>query len=368
MPRPTIPLLPLRDIIVFPHQVVPLFVGREKSIAALEEAMEGTKRSSSPPRSKAKTNDPGPEDIYTVGTIATIIQLLRLPDGTVKVLVEGKRRARIGEFLDESRFFSVAYETRRVEPAEGLEVEALVRSVQSAFEVYVKLNKRIPAETLSVVNAIDDPSKLADTIVFYLTLKLSDKQDLLESTSTSTRLERLFELMQAEIEILQVEKKIRTRVKKQMEKTQKEYYLNEQMQAIQKELGERDEFKSELQELEEKLEAKKLPQRRGASGPRRAAQAQDDVADERRGDRRPQLHRLDARAAVGRASPTTTSTSTHAERVLDEDHYGLTKVKERIDRAPRGAGAREAPKAPSCAWSARPASARRRSRDRSRAP
>ncbi|MEM7679162.1 MAG: LON peptidase substrate-binding domain-containing protein, partial [Myxococcota bacterium] len=209
------PLLPLRDIIVFPHQVVPLFVGREKSIAALEEAMDGSKDIVLAAQKRAKTNEPAPEDIYDVGTVASIIQLLRLPDGTVKVLVEGKRRARILDFVETRRFHIVHYEEFGLEPGPSIEAEALIRSLQSTFEAYVKLNKRIPTETLSVVTGIDDPSKLADTIVCYLTLKLQDKQILLETDAPIPRLERLHELMQAEIEILQVEKKIRTRVKKQ---------------------------------------------------------------------------------------------------------------------------------------------------------
>ena len=329
MAKLTAPLLPLRDIIVFPFQVVPLFVGRERSIAALEEAMAGTKEILLAAQKKAKTNEPNPSDIYRVGTIASIIQLLRLPDGTVKVLVEGKRRARILEYEDDERFFVVSYELFANDSESGIELQALMRSVHATFESYVKLNKRIPPETLSVVGGIEEPAKLADSIVCYLTLKLPDKQNLLESGSPTRRLERLHELMQAEIEILQVEKKIRTRVKKQMEKTQKEYYLNEQMQAIQKELGERDEFKNELAELEERITDKKLTKE----------------ADQRA---RAELRKLkmmspmSAEATVVRnyidwvlSLPWQEYTDDNlnvdnAEQVLDDDHYGLTKVKERI--------------------------------------
>jgi ATP-dependent Lon protease len=323
------PLLPLRDIIVFPHQVVPLFVGREKSIAALEESMRSSKEILLAAQKKAKTNEPIPEDIFEVGTIAAIIQLLRLPDGTVKVLVEGKHRARILGYTDTDRFFTVEYEAFELEPEDSIELEALIRSVQSTFEQYVKLNKRIPPETLSVVSAIEDPSKLADTIVCYLTLKLPDKQSLLESASPMRRLERLHELMQAEIEILQVEKKIRTRVKKQMEKTQKEYYLNEQMQAIQKELGERDEFKNELTELDERIAQKKL-----------SKEAEVRARAELR--KLKMMSPMSAEATVVRnyidwvlALPWGEYTDDnldieHAEAVLEEDHYGLKKVKERI--------------------------------------
>ena len=329
MPKRSAALLPLRDILVFPHQVVPLFVGREKSIAALEEAMTGDKEILLAAQRKAKTNEPGPEDIFEIGTIAAIIQLLRLPDGTVKVLVEGKRRVRVVEYLAADRFFVVDYEDLEPQKENGIELEALVRSVQATFESYVKLNKRIPQETLSVVAGIEDPSKLADTIVTYLTLKLPDKQLLLETTSPSRRLERLHELMQAEIEILQVERKIRTRVKKQMEKTQKEYYLNEQMQAIQKELGERDEFKSELQEIEDRAAAKKL-----------SKEAEQRTKAELR--KLKMMSPMSAEATVVRnyidwvlSLPWAEMTDDnldidHAESVLDEDHFGLKKVKERI--------------------------------------
>src|SRR3984893_4058450 len=218
----TVPLLPLRDIIVFPHMVVPLFVGREKSIAALEEAMSHDKDSLLAAQKKAKTNEPAPDDIFEIGTLGTILQLLRLPDGTVKVLVEGKRRARIHRYLPNERFFVVEAEEVEEQVERSVELEALVRSVQSTFEAYVKLNKRIPPEMLVSVASIDDPARLGDTIVAHLSLKLNDKQAILEEQSSARRLEKLYELMQGEIEILHVEKKIRTRVKKQMEKTQKE--------------------------------------------------------------------------------------------------------------------------------------------------
>ncbi|MEQ8567722.1 MAG: endopeptidase La [Deltaproteobacteria bacterium] len=323
------PLLPLRDIIVFPHQVVPLFVGREKSIAALEEAMAGSKEILLAAQKKAKTNEPGEEDIFEVGTLAAIIQLLRLPDGTVKVLVEGKRRARILEYLESDRFFVTSYELIDGDGESGIELEALMRSVQSTFESYVKLNKRIPPETLSVVSAIDEPSKLADTIVCYLTLKLPDKQSLLETPDAKSRLERLHELMQAEIEILQVEKKIRTRVKKQMEKTQKEYYLNEQMQAIQKELGERDEFKNEIAELEDKLSKKKLSKEAETRG--RAELRKLKMMSPMSAEATVVRNYIDWLLALPWGEYTDDNLDVeHAEEVLDEDHYGLKKVKERI--------------------------------------
>ncbi len=324
-----VPLLPLRDIVVFPHMVVPLFVGREKSIAALEEAMQHDKEIFLSAQKKAKTNEPSEDDIFAVGTLGTIVQLLRLPDGTVKVLVEGKRRGRIKKFIARDEFFQVEVE-EMVEPAEtSVETEALMRSIYATFETYVKLNKRIPPEMLISVQTIDDPARLADTIGAHLSLKLADKQAILETESASARLEKLFELMQAEIEILQVEKKIRTRVKKQMEKTQKEYYLNEQMQAIQKELGERDEFKNEIQELEDKIKNKKM-----------SKEAQSRVKKELK--KLKMMSPMSAEATVVRnyidwvlSLPWEDKTQdkldiTEAERLLDQDHYGLKKVKERI--------------------------------------
>src|SRR5262249_48321955 len=259
--RGVVPLLPLRDIIVFPHMVSQLFVGRERSIAALDDAMNRDKEIFLAAQRNAKTNDPTPDDIFAVGSVGVIIQLFRLPDGTEKVLIEGKRRARIKKYVQSDAFFLIEYDEITEVAAPGVEVEALMRSVQSTFEMYVKLNKKIQPEVLMSVQAIDDPSRLADTIIANLpTIKLADRQALLETDDARKRLERLTELMQAEVEILQVEKKIRSRVKKQMEKTQKEYYLNEQMQAIQKELGggERDEFKNEIQEVEEQLKTKRM--------------------------------------------------------------------------------------------------------------
>lgn len=325
----TVPLLPLRDIIVFPYMVVPLFVGREKSISALEEAMNSEKDILLAAQINAKTNDPKAEDIYKVGTLGTIIQLLRLPDGTVKVLVEGRKRARIQRYVPNEAFFLVDVEELQDNRELTLEGEALMRSVKSTFETYVKLNKRIPPEMLASVAVIDDPSRLADTIVAHLSLKLPDKQKVLELESPMERLERLFELMQGEIEILQVEKKIRGRVKKQMEKTQKEYYLNEQMQAIQKELGEADEFKSENQELEEKIKNKKL-----------SPEATKKIKKEFK--KLKMMSPMSAEATVVRnyidwvlSLPWYEVTKDkidlkEAEEVLETDHYGLKKVKERI--------------------------------------
>jgi ATP-dependent Lon protease len=325
----TLPLLPLRDIIVFPHMVVPLFVGRQKSIAALEEAMTHDKAILLCAQKKAKTNEPSPEDIFPVGTIGSIIQLLRLPDGTVKVLVEGKQRARVKRFLDSEKFLVVEAEDIEEQSERTVELEALMRSVHSTFEAYVKLNKRIPPEMLTSVASIEDPARLADTIVAHLSLKLNDKQSILETESPARRLEKLYELMQGEIEILQVEKKIRTRVKKQMEKTQKEYYLNEQMQAIQKELGERDEFKNEIQEVEEKIKSKKMSKEAILKAKKELKKLK-------------MMSPMSAEATVVRnyidwilSLPWYEYTEDkleipEAERILDEDHYGLKKPKERI--------------------------------------
>src|SRR5258706_4373610 len=330
--RRTLRLLPLRDITVFPHMVSQLFVGRERSINALNEAMNREKEIFLAAQKNAKTNEPTPEDIFAVGTIGTVMQLLRLPDGTVKVLVEGKQRARIKRFADSDEFFLVEIEEIAETAQLTVEIEALMRSVQATFEMYVKLNKKVEPEVLMSVQAIDDPARLSDTIIANLPpVKLSDRQTLLETEDAKVRLERLYELMQAEIEILQVEKKIRSRVKKQMEKTQKEYYLNEQMQAIQNEAGaaERDEFKSEIQEIEEKLKTKKLSE-----------EAQGKVKKELK--KLKMMHPTSAEATVVRnyvdwSLSLTWSAKTEerfdiseAERILDEDHYGLKKRKERI--------------------------------------
>ena len=328
----TVPLLPLRDIIVFPHMVSQLFVGRERSINALDAAMARDKDIFLAAQKNAKTNEPTPEDIFQVGTLGTIMQLLRLPDGTVKVLVEGKRRAKVKKFPQTEEYFLVEVEEVAENSAKGVEVEALMRSVQAAFEMYVKLNKKVQPEVLMSAQTIDDAARLADTIVANLpTIKLTDRQALLEMEDAVKRLERLHELMQAEIEILQVEKKIRSRVKKQMEKTQKEYYLNEQMQAIQKELGggDRDEFKNEIQEIEEQLKTKRM-----------SKEALAKVKKELK--KLKMMHPTSAEATVVRnyidwiiGLPWYDKSEENydlvkAEEILEEDHYGLKKIKERI--------------------------------------
>ena len=325
----TLPLLPLRDLIVFPHMMMPLFVGREKSINALEEAMSGRTEIILVAQRDAKTNNPEAKDVYDVGTLGTIIQLLRLPDGTVKVLIEGKSRVRIKKFLDSEKFFKVEAEILNENVDNKTEANALMRSVKSTFETYVKLNKRIPPEILMRVSSIENPGELADIIVAQLNLKLEDKQKTLEVSDPVARLEELLNLMTGEIEILEVEKRIRTRVKKQMERSQKEYYLNEQMQAIQKELGERDDFQNEIAEIEAKLQKKKM-----------SKEATDKVKKEIK--KLKMMSPMSAEATVVRnyidwvlslpwyEYSKITIDVAHAEDVLDEDHYGLEKVKERI--------------------------------------
>ena len=325
----TLPLLPLRDIVVFPYMVIPLFVGRDKSIAALQEAMAGDKEIFLAAQRSAKTNDPGEDDIYEVGTISLVMQMLRLPDGTVKVLAEGKRRAKVRRYIENDDFFMVEVEP---EPSADDEVEgqeALIRSIKSTFETYVKLEKRVPPEMLLTISNIEDPAKLADVLAAQLNLKVSDKQHLLESPTTQDRLEALLKHIQSEIEILQVQKRIRSRVKKQMEKTQREYYLNEQMQAIQRELGDKDDTKSELQELHSRAEEKAMP----------------DAARARLKKELGKLNMMSPMSAEAAVLRTYIDwlldlpweefreellDIEEAAQVLDEDHYGLRKVKERI--------------------------------------
>lgn len=325
-----VPLLPLRDIIVFPATVVPLFVGREKSIQALEHAVATTKEILLVAQKKAKTNDPEIEDIYPVGTISTILQLLRLPDGTVKILVEGQRRAKIVNYVSEDRFFIVEAEVLHESNQSSIENEALMRTVKLSFDNYVRLNKRIPPEMLLSISQIESESKLSDTLVAHLpNLKLEDKQSLLEEISPQKRLEIIYGFIQSEIEIIRVEKKIRARVKRQMEKTQKEYYLNEQIAAIQKELGDKDESRAEINEMEELLVKKHL-----------SDEAREKLTREIK--KLKQMSPMSAEATVIRnyvevvlSLPWGEFTEdirdlVFAENVLNRDHFGLDKIKERI--------------------------------------
>src|SRR5882757_11265460 len=259
LPRGSLyPVLPLRDIVVFPHMIVPLFVGRERSVRALEDVMKDDKQILLVTQKNASQDDPTPADIFAVGTVGTVLKLLKLPDGTVKVLVEGGQRARIQKFAENEAFFQAYAEVIPERAGEHKEIEALARTVASQFEQYIKLNKKIPPEVLVSINQIEEPSKLADSVASHLALKISEKQELLETETVSERLERVYAFMEGEIGVHQVEKRIRSRVKRQMEKTQREYYLNEQMKAIQRELGDGEEGSNELTELEDRIKKTKL--------------------------------------------------------------------------------------------------------------
>lgn len=322
------PLLPLRDVIIFPHMVVPLFVGREKSISALEKAAKNGNELFLVTQKDASVLNPEREDLYEMGTVVNIIQMLRLPDNTVKVLIEGKYRAKITELRCEKDGYFADVKHCPDELVSEVETEASVRSVKSIFEQYVKLNKRIPPELLMSISSITDPSRLSDIIVAHLTMKIAEKQEILNATDVETRLQLLLEKMQGEIEIINVEKRIRTRVKNQMEKSQKEYYLNEQMNAIQKELGGKDD-KSDLAEMEEKLKAKDMPM-----------EAKEKTAKEIR--KLKSMSPMSAESAVVRNYidwmlnlpwndfSTDDNSVTKAREIMDSDHYGLDDVKERI--------------------------------------
>ena len=325
----TYPVLPLRDIVVFPHMIVPLFVGRDKSVRALEDVMQDDKQILLVTQKNAGDDDPAADEIYDVGTIGTVLQLLKLPDGTVKVLVEGGRRARITRYVTTDNFFEAEAVEIEEDEGEEQEQEALSRAVVTQFEQYIKLNKKIPPEVLVSVNQIEEPAKLADTIASHLALKISEKQELLETAGVVGRLERVFGFMEGEIGVLQVEKRIRNRVKRQMEKTQREYYLNEQMKAIQKELGEGEEARDDLAELEEQIQKVKLTK-----------EAREKSLQELKKLRN--MSPMSAEATVVRnyldwmlgipwkKRSKVRKDLEHAENVLNADHYGLEKVKERI--------------------------------------
>ena len=323
------PVLPLRDIVVFPNMVVPLFVGREKSVRALENVMENDRKILLVSQKDASDNDPGTEDIYEIGVIASVLQLLKLPDGTVKVLVEGERRARVVNYLQTEEFFEAEAETPVEIGDDEDEVDALSRSVATKFEEYVKLNKRVPPEVIVSVNQIDDPAQLADTVASHLNIKISEKQELLEIFGVGDRLERVYALMEGEMSVLQVEKKIRNRVKRQMEKTQREYYLNEQMKAIQKELGESDDGRDEIAELEEKISKTKLTKeaKTKAEAELKKLRQMSPMSAESTVVR----NYLDWLLSIPWSQRSRVKTDlAKAEEVLDSDHYGLEKVKERI--------------------------------------
>jgi ATP-dependent Lon protease len=323
------PVLPLRDIVVFPHMIVPLFVGREKSVRALEDVMREDKQILLVAQKNASQDDPTTDDIYTVGTVSTVLQLLKLPDGTVKVLVEGGRRARITSFADNPAFFQAYAELIDESEGESQELEALSRSVVSQFEQYIKLNKKIPPEVLVSVNQIESPGKLADTVASHLSLKIAEKQELLETNTIVERLERAYSYMEGEIGVLQVEKKIRNRVKRQMEKTQREYYLNEQLKAIQKELGETDDGRDEAAELEDRIRKTRLSKeaRDKALGELKKLKTMSPMSAEATVVR----NYLDWLLTIPWKKRTKVKKDVKlAESILNADHYGLEKVKERI--------------------------------------
>ncbi|MFN7535728.1 MAG: endopeptidase La [Brevundimonas sp.] len=324
-----LPVLPLRDIVVFPHMVVPLFVGREKSVKALDEIMRGDKQILLATQKNSVDDDPAPADIFATGVLATVLQLLKLPDGTVKVLVEGKSRARLVRFTDRSEYFEAEAQPIADEAGEASEAEALVRAVVEQFENYVKLNKKVPPEALSAIPQITDPSKLADSVAAHLSVKISDKQALLEAISVPRRLEQVFGLMEGEISVLQVEKKIRSRVKRQMEKTQREYYLNEQMKAIQRELGEGDDQRDELVGLEKRIRKTRLSKeaRTKAEAELKKLRNMSPMSAESTVVRNYLDWLLSIPWGKARQKPIDLN---RAEDILEEDHFGLEKVKERI--------------------------------------
>src|SRR5947209_4554485 len=323
-----LPLLPLRDVVVFPHMVIPLFVGRPKSIKALEAAMEEGKNVVLVAQKSAAKDEPNPEDLYAVGTVSTILQMLKLPDGTVKVLVEGVQRARIGRVLTEKANFEAEIELIAPEEADSNEVEAMRRTLLSQFDQYVKLNKKIPPEVLTSLSGIDGAGRLSDTIAAHLPLKLEQKQQILEMFNVGKRLEQLLQLLETEIDIMQVEKRIRGRVKRQMEKSQREYYLNEQVKAIQKELGDSEEG-ADLDELEKKIKAAHMPKdaRTKAEAELKKLRLMSPMSTEATVVR----NSIDTRVGLPWKKKTKVSNDlVHSEEVLDADHYGLEKVKERI--------------------------------------
>ncbi|MEL6509966.1 MAG: LON peptidase substrate-binding domain-containing protein, partial [Pseudomonadota bacterium] len=326
---PSYPVLPLRDIVVFPHMIVPLFVGREKSVRALEAVMQDDKQILLSSQIDPTVDDPASDGIYKAGVLANVLQLLKLPDGTVKVLVEGKSRVRITEYHENADFFEASAEYLTEMPGDEAAVEALVRSVGEEFERYAKVKKNIPEEALAAVSESREPAKLADLVAGHLGVEVEQKQELLETLSVAERLEKVYGLMQGEVSVLQVEKKIKTRVKSQMERTQREYYLNEQMKAIQKELGDGEDGQNEVAELEARIAETKLS---------KEAREKADAEIKKLKNMSP----MSAEATVVRnyldwmlsipwgVKSRVKKNLGNAQKVLDNDHYGLEKVKERI--------------------------------------
>ncbi len=322
------PLIPLRDVVVFPHMVIPLFVGREKSNKALEAAMESGKQIMLVAQRSAAKDDPTESDLYSLGTVANILQMLKLPDGTVKVLVEGVRRAKLVSMSSDGEYMSCQAESVSDEVVDGSDLEAMRRAVLSQFEQYVKLNKKIPPEVVSSLAGIDDGGRLVDTITAHLPLKVEQKQELLEVIDPKSRIEQLLSLLESELDIIQVERRIRGRVKRQMEKSQREYYLNEQVKAIQKELGDAEEG-AELEELEKKIASSRMPKeaRQKADSELKKLKMMSPMSAEATVVR----NYIDTLVGLPWKKKSKISTELGAaEAVLDEDHFGLEKVKERI--------------------------------------
>ncbi len=328
--RQLIPVLPLRDVVVYPHMVIPLFVGREKSILALEAAMADNKKILLLAQKNAEVDDPGQEDLYQIGTLSTILQMLKLPDGTIKVLVEGGDRVSVDSLLETNEYYSAATKVlEKSSVVDEREAEVLLRSVLNLFDQYVKLNKKVPPEILTSLSGIDDPSRLADTIAAHMSLKLDEKQDILEIQDPRERIEHIMSKIEGEIDLMQIEKRIRGRVKQQMEKSQREYYLNEQMKAIQKELGDMDDAPNEIEDLQKKIEESGMP--------KEAREKADSELNKLK-----MMSPMSAEATVVRnyidwlvSVPWKKKSKirrdlAQAEKVLEEDHYGLEKVKERI--------------------------------------
>jgi len=321
-------LLPLRDVVVFPHMVIPLFVGRPKSIKALEIAMETGKSILLVAQKSATKDEPSDKDIYNIGCVANVLQMLKLPDGTVKVLVEGVQRARLTKVTDEGTHFAATALPLLPDPSQSPETEAMKRAVMAQFDSYVKLNKKIPPEILTSLASIEDIGRLADTIVSHLPLKLEQKQSILETFSIAQRLEALLSQLETEIDILQVEKRIRGRVKRQMEKSQREYYLNEQVKAIQKELGEGEDG-ADMEELEKRIKAARMPKEalKKAEAELKKLKLMSPMSAEATVIR----NYIDVLVGLPWKKKTKINNDlANAEKVLDEDHYGLEKVKERI--------------------------------------
>ena len=328
-PNSRYPVLPLRDVVVYPHMVIPLFVGRNKSVKALDVAMEGNKQILLVAQKSAADDDPNLDDLYEIGTLSNILQLLKLPDGTIKVLVEGNTRARISEFLDTDDYFSADAELLEPHEYDERELDALSRSAMNQFEQYVKLNKKVPPEIISSLASIDDPSRLADSMVAHMSAKIEEKQQVLEIIDVRKRLEHLISLMEGEIDLLQVEKRIRGRVKSQMEKSQREYYLNEQMKAIQKELGEMDDVPNEIEDLTEKIEKVGLSKeaKEKANSELNKLKLMSPMSAEATVVR----NYIDWLVSVPWKKRSKVSRDLKkAQSILDTDHYGLEKVKERI--------------------------------------